>query len=516
MQTDIAILGSGFGGSLMAMICRRLGFSVVLVEKGRHPRFAIGESSTPLANLLLEEIALEHNLPQILPLTKWGSWQKSYPELACGLKRGFSFYHHSAGKRFEPREDRQNELLVAASPRDEIADTHWFRADFDAWFVRQAQELGAVHLDGTEISRIDRHETPGGWHEIHLANRPECPKIQARFLIDASGPRGALFRAFGLKESTLPHLPGTQGLFTHFRNVKRFEPPARAEAKPPPPYPPDDAALHHVFEGGWIWALRFNNGLTSVGAAVTDALASELNLKEGAPAWQRLMDRLPSAREQFEEAVPEFPFVHAPRLSFLCGQAGGPNWAMLPSAAGFVDPLLSTGFPLNLLGISRLARVLQAHWQRPSLTGELEAYRQTTIRELLAAENLISALYSRMDDFPVFCQLSLIYFAAASFSETARRLGKPELADSFLLSGHPTLAPAIANICRRARTSPAADNAKLGEEILRLIEPINVAGLTDPARRNHYPALASDLFNSAEKLGASREDIRGLLERCGF
>ena len=32
-----------------------------------------------------------------------------------------------------------------------------------------------------------------------------------------------------------------------------------------PPYPPDDAALHHVFEGGWIWVLRFRSGIVSAG-----------------------------------------------------------------------------------------------------------------------------------------------------------------------------------------------------------------------------------------------------------
>ena len=31
-----------------------LGYDVVLLERGTHPRFAIGESSTPLANLSLE------------------------------------------------------------------------------------------------------------------------------------------------------------------------------------------------------------------------------------------------------------------------------------------------------------------------------------------------------------------------------------------------------------------------------------------------------------------------------
>ena len=54
---DIAIIGSGFAGSLLAMVARRLGRSVVLLEKAKHPRFAIGESSTPLANLILEDLA---------------------------------------------------------------------------------------------------------------------------------------------------------------------------------------------------------------------------------------------------------------------------------------------------------------------------------------------------------------------------------------------------------------------------------------------------------------------------
>ena len=88
LDADIAIVGSGFAGSLCAMIARRLGRSVVLLERGSHPRFAIGESSTPLANLLLEELAQRYALPSLLPLTKWGAWQKHHPRIGCGLKRG--------------------------------------------------------------------------------------------------------------------------------------------------------------------------------------------------------------------------------------------------------------------------------------------------------------------------------------------------------------------------------------------------------------------------------------------
>src|SRR5205823_14263731 len=107
---DIAVVGSGFGGSLMALIARRLGRSVVLLERGRHPRFAIGESSTPLANLLLEELAQRYGLPRLSSLAKWGSWQKAYPGVACGLKRGFTFYHHRFDQPFANDPAREDQL----------------------------------------------------------------------------------------------------------------------------------------------------------------------------------------------------------------------------------------------------------------------------------------------------------------------------------------------------------------------------------------------------------------------
>ena len=57
-RCEIAIVGSGFAGSLMARVLATIGYDVVLLERGTHPRFAIGESSTPLASLSLERLAL--------------------------------------------------------------------------------------------------------------------------------------------------------------------------------------------------------------------------------------------------------------------------------------------------------------------------------------------------------------------------------------------------------------------------------------------------------------------------
>ena len=104
-----------------------------------------------------------------------------------------------------------------------------------------------------------------------------------------------------------------------------------------------------------MWVLRFNNGVTSAGVAATQAMARELALSEGEPAWRRLLDRLPVLKSQFMGAAPCQPFRYMPQLSFRSRTIVGPQWAMLPSAAGFVDPLLSTGFPLTLIGIEASA-----------------------------------------------------------------------------------------------------------------------------------------------------------------
>src|SRR5687768_18231130 len=110
----------------MSMVLRRMGKSVLMVEQGRHPRFAIGESSTPFANLLLEKLADEYDLQFLRQFSEWGSWQEHHPRVAAGLKRGFTFFHHRPGEPVD-FENRSTQLLVAASPNDRVADTHWYR-----------------------------------------------------------------------------------------------------------------------------------------------------------------------------------------------------------------------------------------------------------------------------------------------------------------------------------------------------------------------------------------------------
>ncbi|MGH9370360.1 MAG: NAD(P)/FAD-dependent oxidoreductase [Vicinamibacterales bacterium] len=512
VDADIAVVGSSFAGSLAALTLTRRGRRVALIERGRHPRFVIGESSTPLANLLIEEICDRYDLPRIRALSKWGTWQRARPDVACGLKRGFTFFFHRNHEHFADSAAHTRQLMVAASPNDEISDTHWYRPDFDHALVRDAEAEGVIYLDDTRLE----HVRPGRPMVLEGTRNGRSIRISAPFVVDATGPRGFLHRALDLEEeSPMRWLPATQGLYTHFEQVERWDRMMPLDEQAP--YPADDAALHHVFPGGWIWVLRFNNGLTSAGAALTHPLAAALRAEEGAPAWDRLMEMLPSVREQFRGARATRPFVHASPLAFRSRQVAGSAWALLPSAAGVIDPLLSTGFPLTLLGIGRLLDLLERTSAGAERDAALGTYGETTRAELDVTERLVAALYASMTDVPLFKRLTLLYFAAASYAEAARRLGKPHLAPGFLLQAHPVFGSELRECAALASRSPQGPTRQaLFDRIDRAAEPFDTAGLLDHSRRDWYPVLAADLVENAGKLEATVQEIDRMLARCGF
>src|SRR5205085_6466144 len=127
----------------------------------------------------------------------------------------------------------------------------------------------------------------------------------------------------------------------------------------------------------------------------------------------------------------------------------------------------------------------------------LRDYEQITLAELDATEHLVAALYAVMSDAALFKRLTLLYFSAASFSEAARRLNRPELAPGFLLHAHPHFGPelhACCDLALRLRSGQALGEGQsrdvLFARIDRAIEPFDIAGLLDRSRRDWYPALA--------------------------
>lgn len=477
---DLAIVGSGFGGSTLALIARRLGLRVILLERGRHPRFAIGESASPLAGIVLEQLADRYELPRLRPLASFGEWQRAHPQITCGLKRGFTYFRHERDAHYRVAPGRANQLLVAASAGDEDSDTHWLRSDVDHFLVNEAIAAGVEYVDGAALD-----EVAFGAAGARLSGRRGAMplRVDAAFVVDASGPHGFLSRALKLRQVGFEDYPRTQALFSHFTGVARCDGMPQYAAGEPP-YPIDDAALHHVFDGGWMWVLRFGSGVTSAGVAVTDELAADLRLADGEPAWRRLLARYPSIAAQFAHAEPIRAFTWMPRLAWRVASAAGPGWAMLPSAAAFVDPLFSTGMPLTLLGVERLARVLAGGPAAPALRDAqaLRDYGEVTLAEADHTARFVAGCYAAFPRFELLTAYSMFYFAAASFSEAMRRQRLQPPTARFLCADDPSLTRAM------RRLSPLGDAhpPDYASQIAAAVAPINIAGLCDPERRNWY------------------------------
>jgi len=519
-RRQVAIVGTGFAGSLLARILAARGVDVVLLEKGSHPRFALGESSTPLANLALERLASRYGFEDLYQLATHGRWKRCHPELRCGLKRGFTFYHHELDQPYHP--SPASRMLVAASPRASVADTHWLRADVDHHFVRQAVAAGADYRDLVTL-REARSEPDG----IRLvgARDGEPLEIRARFVVDGSGPAGFLAREIPIPSALRRLRTRSALLFGHFRGVREL---AHVVDAPflPGPYPDEWAAVHHLFAGGWCYSLRFDDGLVSAGALLAPVprhrAVSALAVRDPETAWASLLLRLPSLALQFGDAKAVRPVEYRPRVQHRLTRAAGHHWAVLPHTFAFVDPLFSTGIAWSLIGVERLAGLFEDGPRARPSGARLRAYDRLLNAEADQIDRLIAGAYSALGRFRLFAAQAQLYFAAVSWAEIRQRLGlTPDPAWSGFLGADDTvLRGAVAESLRRVRRAASArgaerEGAAAGFEawVRETIEPRNLAGLADPARGNLYPIDNRELLDRHELLGLDRDELDRLLPR---
>ena len=126
----------------------------------------------------------------------------------------------------------------------------------------------------------------------------------------------------------------------------------------------------------------------------------------------------------------------------------------------------------------------------------------------------VGGCFSAMDYFRHFAAYSMFYFAAASFSEMARRLDRGHLAQSFLARTNPNFAQGLQECARILTSHDRSDLSALESHVCRHIEPLNIAGLCDPAKRNWYPVNMEDVVLGAEKLGLSSKAVKQIISHA--
>jgi flavin-dependent dehydrogenase len=337
MNVDVVIVGGGPAGSVCATRLAQRGRRVVVLERERHPRFHLGESLLPNSLQVLDDIGV---LPTVRErfIVKRGARFVDGADDTRAVRYAFA-------ESFQPRWDHAFQV-----PRE----------DFDEILFRHATAAGADTREGWEVTRvITEHGRAAGvcarGPDSLVAGRSATDgaehEIRARFVVDATG-RDAMLARSQSSVQRIPNLDRT-ALFAQVDRAWRDSGDREGDIQ---------IIVFGEGEGrGWFWLIPFADGRSSVGAVVSGA-------------WIRERRALGGPEALFAAAVAEAPalgrmlegskFLFAPRaaadFSFRVRTVRGEGWISLGDAAGFIDPLFSTGAHLAMVAALKAADEIDA------------------------------------------------------------------------------------------------------------------------------------------------------------
>jgi flavin-dependent dehydrogenase len=372
---DVAIVGGGPAGSTAATLLARAGRRVVVFEREKFPRFHIGESLLPFSMKAFRRMDLLPKFEQAGFLRKYGGEFFS----ACG-EQGVKFYFKDA---YRSQTDHSYQVT---------------RAEFDKLLLDHARESGAEVHDETAVEQI--HFTDEGvildWKAAQRAGierqGSDLPtavsnggvnrgQIQARYLIDASGRNSMLGSKFNLKK-TYRHLQKLS-IFAHYDGMTRAE--------------GIDGTLTTLVRGidRWFWIIPLTPTRTSVGVVLDG------DIFKGSRQ---------SAEDFLEQSIAEQPILtgrmaHAHRASAVHTAADfsyrnsrlfGDRWLLAGDAAGFIDPIFSSGVFLAVFSGELAADALHQVLADPAKAKKLfPVYQRKVNRAMDVYLRFINAWYTK-------------------------------------------------------------------------------------------------------------------------
>jgi FADH2 O2-dependent halogenase len=288
------------------------------------------------------------------------------------------------------------------------------------------------------------------------------------------------------------------------------------------PYPDDWAAVHHLIDEGWMYSLRFDDGVTSAGFLLTPGAIAGLNSPHSVDAavlWRTLLQRYPTLARAFAEATPLMPIAFRPAIQHRLSRAAGERWVLMPHAYAFVDPLFSTGIAWSLRAVERLALAFEsaASNRRAPKLETLARYNAVLGAEADQIDLVVAGAYEAMTHFDLFAAHAMLYFATVSFAEVSQRVAPRESVawNGFLGVDDSVLEPLPRESLRRLRqiTQRRGDVGTSGQRsqfmdwVTHAIAPRNIAGLASQQRRNLYPVDFDVLVERHALLGISRDQL---------
>ena len=299
---DVAIIGGGPAGSIAAALLARAGRRVIVFERERFPRFHIGESLLPFSMKAFTRLGLHEKFLRAGFMKKFGGEIVG----ACS-ETGTKFYFKDG---YRSQTDHAYQVT---------------RGDFDKVLLDHAAECGAEVHEQTSVDRVEFSKEDV---ELGVRSNGSSHSIRARYVIDASGRTSVLGRQFKIKK-TYDHLQKLS-IFAHYDGVWRAE--------------GIDGTLTVLIRAidRWFWLIPIAADRTSVGVVLDSETFRKSKLSAGEFLDQALAQQPIIAKRMTNARRASEVYVEAD-FSYRSARLHGARWLLAGDAAGFIDPIFSSG-----------------------------------------------------------------------------------------------------------------------------------------------------------------------------
>ncbi len=347
---DLIIIGGGIAGGMLAAAMARNGVRTLVLEGGVHPKFAIGESMILETSEIMRSLAMIFDVPELETFSS--EYFMPVAGTTHGVKRHFSFLPHQ-----EDQEPNAQNLVQAVIPKHPYGhELHLYRQDTDYYYLSVAMKYGAVVNQNVKVTQVDIGE------KQTLITTDTNKQYSADYVVDAGGHNSIIAMANDLREKDglLTH---TRSIFTHMVDVSSYHEQGPTANELGVPFSLSEGTHHHVFEGGWMWVIPFNNhsqasnNLCSVGLLLDPRIhpiREDLTPEE---EFNAFLSRYPAMERHLKGAKSVRNWIRTGRIQYTSKECVGDRFTLLGHAAGFIDPLFSKGLYSSLASVLTFGRL---------------------------------------------------------------------------------------------------------------------------------------------------------------